>query len=471
MKVRNVFGLMLSVLLLLLAAGSGLASGPQPTGSSEAVGASASSAANAPWFNIEVDTPGNTGQYTSVAIDPVNDTTYVSYYDATNKTLRMAMNRGFGSGGNCGPNNSWLCQTVDSTYGVGKYSSIAIKPVSGGGIYYPEIGIAYYDATNGKLKYAYGKICPTCSWSIDTVDQPLSFPLDSKGQYASLKFDSNGRPSIAYYFEITSGVDSLMVASGENGNCGYGSAAGKWQCDKIKTGEGVGQYASLALDGAGNRHIAYYDGGNHELWMATSTSIGKNCGPGGNTWYCYRMSQNFKDAGQYASLYVDKNNNFHIAYYDADNDNLRYAFDSRGGPGSGNCGEIGSAHCDTIDSMQTGYHPLGVSMAEDAAGYPIIAYQSEFGSLNVAHPLAALGLPGGGGNCGPENPLSTWYCKTLDRYNPFVPYRQGDFVSIALSQSGLATIAYNEFITSSDGNLGVSYQRFQISLPLVLMNH
>jgi hypothetical protein len=56
-----------------------------------------------------------------------------------------------------------------------------------------------------------------------------------------------------------------------------------------------------------------------------------------------------------------------------------------------------------MDAMMTGYHPLGVSIAEDAASYPIIAYQSASGSLNVARPLAALGLPAGGGNCGPEN--------------------------------------------------------------------
>jgi len=114
---------------------------------------------------------------------------------------------------------------------------------------------------------------------------------------------------------------------------------------------------------------------------------------------------------------------------------------------------------------------LGVSMAEDAAGYPIIAYQSENNSLNVAQPVAALGLSGGGGNCGPENPFSTWYCKTVDRPNRWVVNRHGDFVSIALSRSGLATIAYNEFITSSDGNMAVSYQRFQIFEPLVLKNH
>jgi hypothetical protein len=104
----------------------------------------------------------------------------------------------------------------------------------------------------------------------------------------------------------------------------------------------------------------------------------------------------------------------------------------------------------------------------DAAGYPIIAYQSTSGSLNVAHPLAALGLSVGGGNCGP---ISTWYCQTINRHSPWVPYRQGDYVSIAVNQSGLATIAYFGFITLTDGNLAVAYQRFQVFEPVVMNNH
>jgi hypothetical protein len=161
-------------------------------------------------------------------------------------------------------------------------------------------------------------------------------------------------------------------------------------------------------------------------------------------------------------------NHFHIAYYDATTDALKYAVDVDSG---GNCGVLGSAQCDEIDSMWTGSHPLGVSMAEDPAGYPIIAYQSQSGSLNVARPLAALGLPASGGNCGPENLFSTWYCETINRDNPWVPARHGDFVSIALNPSGLATIAYFGFITLTDGNLMVSYQQFQnYFLPLVMKN-
>ena len=418
-----------------------------------ASGVNTGSAANAPWVNIEVDTPGAVGQHTSVAIDPSNGFTYVSYYDATNKALRMAQY--VGTGGNCGPNNDWSCQTIDSGADFGKYSSIAIDPASGG------VGIAYYDATNDKLKYAFCASAPICNWSIYSIDKGIP-NVSTTGLYTSLKYHSDGTPHIAYHFDNPTNVDALMVASyvDNGGNCGIGTAAGKWQCDTIQTGEGVGQFASLALDGAGNKHIAYYDADNGDLWYATSR-IGTNCGPGGNTWLCYPVSV-ANDVGQYSSLYVDNDNDFHIAYYDATIDRLKYAVDKGSG---GNCGLLGSAQCDTIDSMGTGSHPVGVSMVEDAAGYPIIAYQSKAGSLNVARPAAALGLSGGGGNCGP---VSTWYCKTIDPHHQWVPYRNGDFVSIAINPSGLATIAYFGFITLADGNLMVSRQQFQSSLPLVM---
>jgi len=75
MKDRNVFGLMLSVMLLLLAAGSGLARGPQPRWASDVVGVNAGAAANAPWFIEMVDSTVGFVSHVSVAIDPTSGTT------------------------------------------------------------------------------------------------------------------------------------------------------------------------------------------------------------------------------------------------------------------------------------------------------------------------------------------------------------------------------------------------------------
>jgi len=441
---------LLSVTLLLLTAGSGLAGDPQPTRPSEAVGVSASAVANAPWFEFKVDTSGDVGQHTSVAIDPSRGWTYVSYYDVTNQALRMA--RHGGPAPDCDPVSDWGCLTIDSGPDVGKYSSIAVNPVTGG------IGMAYHDATNGELKYAYFDNPNLLVCSTYTIDMGI-FPVSSTGLHTSLKYHPGGTPFIAYQFDNPSGVDALMVAwyVGSGGNCGYGYHEDQWQCDTIQTGEGVGQYTSLALDKLTHRHIAYYDGSNGDLWHATGPP-GANCGPG-NSWLCYAIDA-ANDVGRYASMYVDSADHFHIAYYDATTDMLKYAYDGSGG----NCGLFGSAQCDTIDSMGTDYYyPLGVSIAEDAAGYPIIAYQSEWG-LKVARPVAALGLPTGSGNCGPEAPFATWYCETIDRIG--FDLRHGDYVSIALNSAGLATIAYYGSITASGGDLMVAQQRLQVFLPL-----
>jgi hypothetical protein len=163
---------------------------------------------------------------------------------------------------------------------------------------------------------------------------------------------------------------------------------------------------------------------------------------------------------------VDSAHRFHIAYYDATHKVLKYAVNVGGG---GNCGVLGSARCDEIDSMPADYHPLGISIAEDAAGYPIIAYQGQYNSLKLARPVDALGLPPGAGNCGPEVGLfRTWFCETIDQF-PWPPNpRYGDYAAITVNASGLATVAYEGFIVASGGNLMVAQQRAQVFLPLVM---
>ena len=459
MRSRKVSGLMLSVMLLLLTGGSARVRGIQPSEPGEVVGASTRSVASATWVKMELDTAEDTGHHVSVAIDPIMGGVYVSYYDATAQHLRMAHYRhDLGSAGNCGPGDSWYCQTVDSGSDVGKYNSIAA--IAGG------VNISYHDATNGDLKWAESTDLPYHqTWRIRTVDRGV-FPAKT-GLYTSLSLPSYGSPRISYHFQDPNDADALKLAVyvGGGGNCGYGEHAGKWRCDTIVTGEGVGQYTSLGLDADWHRHIAYYHAVHGELWYATNTS-GTNCGPGGNTWTCIPVTGATADVGRYASLYVDSANRFHIAYYDATYKALKYAVNVGGG---GNCGLFGSAQCDDIDSMPADYHPLGVSIAEDAAGYPIIAYQGEYNSLKLARPVDALGLSPGAGNCGPEVGLfRTWFCETIDQFlwppNP----RYGDYAAIAVNASGLATIAYEGFIVASGGNLMVAQQRMQVFLPLAM---
>jgi hypothetical protein len=189
-------------------------------------------------------------------------------------------------------------------------------------------------------------------------------------------------PYIAYYFENPGGVDALMLAypQPDAGNCGYGEYyAGDWQCDTIDVGAGVGKYASLALDTLDRQHIAYYDAANGDLWYARSASP-LNCGPG-DSWTCAPVSQT-GDVGKHASMYLDGDDCFHIAYYNDTTNKLMYATNAGAG---GACVDPWSGQRAEIDAMpEDDSRPVGISIAEDPAGYPVIAYQAWGGSLGGA---------------------------------------------------------------------------------------
>ena len=92
------------------------------------------------WLSETVETIGRGPYYgsgTSLQLDQVNSP-YICYYDALNDDLKLAHFDG----------TTWISQTVDSSGDVGAYCSLALDPLG-----CPHI--SYYDATNDKLKYAY----------------------------------------------------------------------------------------------------------------------------------------------------------------------------------------------------------------------------------------------------------------------------------------------------------------------------
>ena len=124
------------------------------------------------WGTATVDSTGNTGQYTSIAVG-TSGAAYISYRDVTNDALMYATN----------VSGSWVTTAVGAT--LMQYTSIAVD--SSGKAY-----ISYYDGT--ALKYATNA---SGSWVTTTVDSS-----GIVGEYTSIALDSSGKAYISYYDNI-----------------------------------------------------------------------------------------------------------------------------------------------------------------------------------------------------------------------------------------------------------------------------
>jgi hypothetical protein len=437
--------------------------------------ASRTSPVNLPWSKTQIDTTENVGRHISMAIEQGSGMTFISYHDrGLGGTLNLA--RYIGEGGNCGPDNTYFCNILDSFGTVGEYNDIDVYP-SGDRI---KIIITYYDFIFGALKYVDGTMEDGSFVStIHTLDAGKPANGYFKGKHTSVKFDSTGIPHVAYQYtsNYTGEVQLYARWVGDgSGNCGEGSVAGQWQCDSIYGDEGVGMYASLDLDEYDNPYIAFYDADNGYPWIAQYIGSGGNCGPDGVSWYCRSIQNPGSETGMYISLYVDNANKLHLAYYNANNETVEYAKDIGS---NGNCGfNDDSNHfewqCDRIDITGTSLHAMGIAITGDGDGNPIIAYQNASddrapAALKIAYPLAALN-PYAVPNCGPT--VLSWYCQVIDGGRS--DFDQAGAVAIVTNAAGFASIAYHEldgYSYPADGNLKLAYQRLQLFLPQTPNNY
>jgi hypothetical protein len=283
----------------------------------------ASTAAAGNWHIETVDSGGEAGRYTSLALDS-SDRPHIAYYDDTHVNLNYTWWNG----------TSWVFDTVDSRGQVGYYTSLALDAFNN-----PHI--SYHDHTNDDLKYAadYGP-----GWLIESL-----YIFGWSGFYTSLALDDTGDPHISFYYYT-------------NGDLKYAVRHSlAWEFETVDTEGDVGSYTSLALDSSGNPHISYYDATADDLKYAVYNGV---------QWVIETVDTE-GDVGSYTSLALDSSDQPHIAYYDSTNLALKYAV------GCDSKWEI-----QTLEADGSGRY---ASLALDASGNPRISYYAGHPDFNLRY--------------------------------------------------------------------------------------
>lgn len=237
-----------------------------------------------------VDATNNVGQYSSGVVLSTG-VPAMAYFDATNNDLKYARAKD--------PDGTdWYpAITVTSPTAIGNYVSIAI--VNG------NPAITYYDNTGGNLMYVRATDAAGTAWAAPVTVEAAN----NVGQFTSLAV-VNGNPAISFY-DITNGDLRYIRATDANGTAWGAGVA-------VATAGNVGQYSSLKVVN-GNPAIAYYSVTGSDIIYVRATDVN------GAAWGApVTVEASAGNVGGWASMEV-VNGNPAISYFDASNNDLRYA--------------------------------------------------------------------------------------------------------------------------------------------------
>jgi hypothetical protein len=194
------------------------------------------------WTVKAIDTTGDVG--VNPSISAYAKIAYISYYDVTNTSLKVAKTTNGGG--------SYTLLPVTNTADVGRYSDVYTADGT-------NVSVVYSDTTNGDLKLARSSNGGS-SWTISTIE--------STGSVGAYLAGVAGAPGTAYVSYADATNKCLKVAKTTD----YGST---WTISRVTASGGDNpQWTSIGLSGS-VVCASYYSGTT--LWFAKSLD-------GGATW-------------------------------------------------------------------------------------------------------------------------------------------------------------------------------------------
>jgi hypothetical protein len=379
------------------------------------------------WQIIDVETNQYTGQTLSLAINPITQKPYISYGDGLAADLKLAFP--VSSGGDCGPNNTWSCNSLHyaNTENFGGFSSIDFDSLGNWGISYAHNSPAAFvgftgTPASGNTQFWYSV-------------EGLKFATYSGTNF---HYSPSGRASFAYSGMYLGHpfINFAQYGTTVTSTCGTVSL---WNCEIISqlAPSAVLSTAGLAYVG-GTPFIAYRDSAYNQLYLAARIGFGGDCPNNKVAWVCKMVDQSAAVSGSISM--VANGGNVAISYYDSNTHRMVVA-ESQNNWSYHYLEDVGAQSNDNA----------GIAIGMLHGNY-IVAYTDR---KNQSNTILKVAYPDPNGNCGP---LSTWRCEVVDEGGGTI--NVGNYLSMAISAAGKVYIAY-----SNDSHGGVRLASLTMPAP------
>jgi len=191
------------------------------------------------------------------------------------------------------------------------------------------------------------------SWSVKTIDASS----DDVGKYASLAFDGDNEPAVAYY----NATDKDLLFIEEDGS--------EWDKQTIHSNGAVGTYCSLDFSKDGHAGIAYHRESGDSLWFAF-----RNDGSTAFLPYAVKWPDTSENWGRHSSMKFAPNGRPYIVHRDQNILEMHMSYFDQAVTGT--AGEFTAANWNT-------YNIMGMSSGYNAS----LAFKSD-GEWGVSHGLS-----------------------------------------------------------------------------------